>query len=400
MKIQSINRFFVILIVSLFIYNCLQVERSNLDSSSPKGLQFVFILAQIANASNVSPTFVAVGDKCMSSVSFDGKTWDTKSDTSTVFPGCTSSATIHGVAYGNGVWVAVGSTNGTSGCGIWVSADASTWTQKTCAGAMTVPLKQIAFGSNGVTNRFYAVGDRHNGVSSSPAYFNGQTSSDNGETWTSSGNSLANIAAYDNPSIATIVYNTSSNSFLTHDNSSVTTYLNITGIDSPLGWVASGAPNLTYNGAMAFKMLSLPSGSIIAYGDTANKGGTQRGSNTGTGWTTAINNKFALDSGNNYISTLVYGEKLVALGPNCLVDYSLNEAQTNAWSGASTATEVKMNGCSGLLWTASAYSTATSLYIAGSSGGKIAYSSTGIPSDWTILDLGVTNQVRSIAVRQ
>ncbi len=97
-------------------------------------------------------TAVAVGANCTGWVSYNQKTWQ-----AFAFPGCTT-GTISSVTYGNGKFVAVGSTNGTT-CGIWTSSSihALQWQQQSC-GPTTARMSAVAFGSGLAGSEFVAAG--------------------------------------------------------------------------------------------------------------------------------------------------------------------------------------------------------------------------------------------------
>ncbi|WP_125169982.1 hypothetical protein [Leptospira perolatii] len=98
------NRRFVWIFVVLAMINCNKAKALDIDASkSPIGLLFDFALANFS----VGPQLMAVGDNCSYLSSDDGVNWTILQGAQTPFPGC-SGGSIYDLAFGNGVYVAVG----------------------------------------------------------------------------------------------------------------------------------------------------------------------------------------------------------------------------------------------------------------------------------------------------
>lgn len=191
----------VLLFSILQIVYCNQAKEVNIDASqSLVGLGLDLTLSeQLQPTSDTGPEFVAVGLACSVWASDDGITW-TASVGATVFPDC-SGGNLYSVAYGKGLFVAVGTLSGdftsrTNNCGIWTSPDAVTWTRISCPNFAAypaignLPLRTISYGSVGGVNKFIATGSKF-------AYGDGEklyaVQSLDGVTWTA----IENLAGPD-----------------------------------------------------------------------------------------------------------------------------------------------------------------------------------------------------------
>ncbi|TGK35730.1 hypothetical protein [Leptospira andrefontaineae] len=180
----------IVLLLSIFqILYCNQAKEVNIDASqSLVGLGLDLTFSNQLQPTDTGAEFVAVGLVCSLWTSKDGTTWTA---TSSAFPDC-SGGELYSVAYGNGLFVAVGTlsaafTTRTNNCGLWTSADAATWTRIPCPNSATyptpgnLPLRTITYGSVGGVNKFIATGSKFVYGDGGKAYL---IQSLDGVTWT------------------------------------------------------------------------------------------------------------------------------------------------------------------------------------------------------------------------
>ncbi|EMK01321.1 MULTISPECIES: hypothetical protein [unclassified Leptospira] len=161
---------FVLLLSILQILYCNQAKEVNIDASqSLVGLSLDLTLSNQLQPPDNGVEFAAVGLACSLWTSIDGVTWAVNTGSS-VFPDC-SGGNLYSIAYGNGLFVAVGTLSGdftsrTNNCGLWTSPDAVTWSRIPCPNSVTypaqgnLPLRFITYGSVGGVNKFIAVGSK------------------------------------------------------------------------------------------------------------------------------------------------------------------------------------------------------------------------------------------------
>ncbi len=145
-----------------------------MDATSVEGSLLSLIL--VGQYPGVASLYVAGGNNCSIWRSNDGVSWTAAMNT--LLPNCTGAAAVYALHYADGLFMAVGSLTAlTTGCGIWTSPDAVTWTQRTCAG--NAVLRSV---TSGVVNgkRIFVAG----ATSSSNTNQVFSVSIDGGVTWT------------------------------------------------------------------------------------------------------------------------------------------------------------------------------------------------------------------------
>ncbi|XDD49084.1 hypothetical protein AB3N59_11665 [Leptospira sp. WS92.C1] len=363
---------------------CSEAARVSLDSSNPLAL-----LGQIGWSLNAVPNtqFMAVGERCSLLTSSDGITWNYSADR---FPGC-NQGTIRSVAYGNGVWVAVGTKTLTGlSCGIWSSHDdGETWSLYDCAPkiiAGTPVIKNLRVVTYG-GDRFWAAGD-HNGSGTGTDFF-GQISSD-GTNWSYLG--IDDGSSYiDTDSFYSASYNAIRSEIYFGGTHSVNAEIVKMAVPS----LAQSSVSLS---TLSFKnrVLALKSGNVLVYGDnhyaTSTSSVTRFAPNldaiaVATQFTTAIQQQ---------ANTAVEGkDKILLLGNQCSMDYY--EFGLNVWHPGSGIT---LSGCSTNHLNGSAYNSVLDRYVAVGNSNFFGHSTTGLPSTWTAAspDIGGGTPLNLLAV--
>ncbi|PJZ55854.1 hypothetical protein [Leptospira barantonii] len=358
--------------------SCAAADKFSLDTSNPLALlvQIVWSVNSVPSTSNTIH-FVAVGEKCSSWTSKDGKTW---TYSNSKFSGCTDGS-VNSIAFGNGTWVAVGALNANGGCGIWSSKDADIWTASSCAPNPSPPngtsalhnLNTIVYGG---TN--FIAGGPHNYSTTGVGFF-GQISSD-GSTWQYL--SLTDGSTY----IGTdYLYSSSYNSVSSEIYFSGIHNVNPEVVKLTVPALAQSSVSVNMPSS-SYGVLALKSGKILLYGDDNYTNPTVGIVKIGTPITTLGSTASANTGVGSHINIAVEGkDKIVVLGNQCKMDYYGLTAQV--WhSGAAP----NMTGCSGLDWMSLSYNSTLDLYVAGAKvTGTVptafGYSTTGLPSDWTVV---------------
>ncbi|TGK25597.1 hypothetical protein EHQ05_11900 [Leptospira yasudae] len=371
-----------ILLSVLLVSACAQADKFSFDTSNPLALlaQISWSINAVPNTGSGTTNFVAVGEKCSSWNSSDGKTW---TYSNTKFPGCTDGS-ISAIAYGNGTWVAVGALNANGGCGIWSSKDAETWTASSCASNPSPPngtpalhpLYTIVYAGT----RFFA-GGPHNGSTTGVGFF-GQVSSD-GSSWQYL--SLTDGSSYIG---SDYLYSSSYNS--------VTSEVYFSGVHNVNSEVISVAlPGLGQSSvsvsmiSFSYGVLALKSGQVLVYGDDNYTSPTMGVVKIGNSITTVSSASSSNTGVTSHINIAAEGkDKIVILGNQCKIDYY--QFGLNVWHPGIAAPAPTMTNCSGLDWTSMAYNSTLDLYVAGarvsgSTPTAFAYSTTGLPSAWTVV---------------
>jgi len=342
---KCIMRSVLLFAVLLFAVDCTyKSDCSALDvSCSPSGALLLF---------SAPPMVIATGTSCQGWYSTNFTAW-----TSFLFPGCTA-GTISGVAYGNGTFVAVGSTTG-SDCGVWTSTAAykPDWQMRSC-GTIALPMTAVAFGSGSAGSEFVAAG------SLSGVNFAGMSSPD-GITW-----SDASLPGATSGSVSSVIFSSTAQKFLaSHGSPQMTrgriigggtswSNLNATGVLSPriaLGPLISGNIRIVNYGN---------SPTVVQYSDD----------NFATGTNNYSPNVFGTLGTN--VNDHVYGDgkRMVFVRNSCGVTYSTSD------SGADTSGNYTMSACGTSNLSAVGY--LDPYFIAGSDDGSFYISRTGFPTDW------------------
>lgn len=394
---RHVNVRYSFLILFGFLTQCAEADKFSLDSSNPLAL-----LGQISWSINHSPAsagsgvsgtqFVAVGENCSSWTSEDGISWKYSSAR---FPGCNTGGSVRGITYGNGTWVAVGTLNASSTCGIWSSTDDGTsWILHTCDPGFvdsvpTIgPLHGIGFGAN----QFWAVGS-HNSAASGTEFF-GQHSSD-GIHWqylgVADGSSYI-LSDYYN----TVSYNAADSKVYFSGVHSVSAEFSTVAVAS----LASDYVELSMN-SPANQVMALKSGQVMVYGD-----------NNFTSSTSAnvkIFSSPALDSASVTPSTTaiqvhasiaVEGkDRILLFGNSCSMDYY--QFGLNVWHPSSGSA---VSGCSSKNLLGAAYNSALDRYVVAGTSNFFAYSTSGLPSAWIAVTPSLngesTRNVNAVASKQ
>ncbi|XDD49083.1 hypothetical protein AB3N59_11660 [Leptospira sp. WS92.C1] len=349
---------------------CSEAARVSVDSSNPLAL-----LGQIGWSINAIPNhqFIAVGESCSSWLSRDGITWNYSADR---FPGC-NQGTIRSVAYGNGVWVAVGTKTLTGlSCGIWSSHDdGETWALRDCdtvviAGTPSIKnLFVVTYGGD----RFWAAGGHNNGGTSSD--FFGQMSFD-GINWTYLG-IIDGTSALGTDSLYSASYNAARSNIHFGGTHSHSAMINMAVPSLVDGVITIAAPS-TKN-----RVLALKSGRVMVYGDNDETTPTSSVVKLNSVLTAfGFINTTALPTAiQGQANTAVEGkDKIVLLGDSCSMDYY--EFGLNVWHPGSGSV---VNGCSSGSINGSAYNTMLDRYVIVGASNFFGYSNTGLPSAWTIV---------------
>ncbi len=349
---------------------CLQVETNLLDASSPMGLLISAALASRPLG------FLAVGQSCTAWSSTDGTSW---SQLPNNFTGCdrNASAELYSVAYGSGVFVVVGSTTGTNaGCGIWTGKDGRNWTRQSCSFAY--PLRAVAYSSS--LQRFVAVGTNSDAVVCDSMF-----SSLDGNTWNVASSSPSCAGGGGTLFAKSLISYGTKLMVLTSSGTATTPDGN--------AWTAtSSIPFLTPNNSLVVGT----SARIAAVGAAGGTAAFQYSDNEGgTPWTAS-----AGAFGVEMKAAAFDGTKAVGVGNNCNLVHSTDNFVNIAATPSSMGT-----GCSGVDWSALAYSASRGGFVAG---GKttgdlketFASSKTGAADSWTVVSLANGNQVNAIVAAE
>ncbi|TGK25598.1 hypothetical protein EHQ05_11905 [Leptospira yasudae] len=366
-----------LVILSMILCSCAQADKFSLDASNPMAL-----LGQIgwslgltpSNASAISGTqFVAVGDNCTSWTSQDGISWKFSASR---FPGC-SGGSLKNAAYGNGTWVAVGTTNGGGNCGIWSSKDdGETWVLRACDPVMiaSAPTTKPLFGVTYGAGQFWAVGQK-NQSSNGTDYF-GQHSSD-GIAWQymgiTDGSSYIGTDYYN-----TVSYNEVASQLYFSGVHSVNPEFSVVNIPS----LANSFPAVGM-ASNVNQVLALKNGSIFIYGDADNPGTEAKIASSIANVGSAIPLPTAIQV---HASIAVEGkDKIVLFGNSCSMDYY--QFGLDVWHPLDVSV---VSGCSGKNLLGAAYNSALDRYVVAGTANFFAYSTSGLPSAWTAVtpDLG------------
>lgn len=361
-----------------FVSSCASADKFSLDTSSPLALlvQIVWSVNSVPASSNTI-RFVAVGEKCSSWTSKDGKTW---TYSNSKFSGCTDGS-VNSIAFGNGTWVAVGALNANGGCGIWSSKDADVWTASSCAPNPSPPngtaalhnLNTIVYGGSN-----FIAGGPHNYSTTGVGFF-GQISSD-GSSWQYL--SLMDGSSYIG---SDYLYSSSYNGVSSEIYFSGVHNVNpeVIRISLPSMTQSSVSVGMT---SFSYGVLALKSGKILLYGDDNYTNPTVGVVKLGTPLTNLGSTASTNTGVGSHINIAAEGkDKVVVLGNQCKMDYYGLTAQF--WHSSNAP---NMSGCSGLDWMSLSYNSTLDLFVAGAKvAGTVptafAFSTTGLPADWTVV---------------
>jgi hypothetical protein len=330
------------------------------------------------------PRYVAVGQNCNSWISGDGINWTLNIIDSTTCAG----SVLSSIVFGNGLWVAVGGTGGTT-CRIYTSADGISWTSRSCP--ISCQLQSIAFGSNGTNNVYVTTGYINATLTSYPSL-----NSTDGINWSSSNVSTASFTSVPTSSV---VYDSNASAFMTSGWASgfapVVATANIT---NPTSW--STCPSLTftnYNNTTPFAIANGKPGEVAAMG------GDSSNSNYYSYWLTttfcsgAWSGGFGLGSPVTGIQALAYGNSIYLSSPSITCTIGRRTGSL----GASFVSSVTVAGCTAP-YASIAYSSTDNRFVMVDSATppKFTYSTTGATATWSTPTASTgANQAKYIAVR-
>jgi len=349
---------------------CMNLNENAMDLSTPSGALVSLYVSP--------PVFVAGGSNCSIWISRDAGDW---SFIPNALPGCFGSGTVNEIAYGNGMFVAVGSTaSATNGCGIWTSFNGRNWTQKFCGGttANTLPLNSVIFSKSRST---FIAGGSIDGSGNCSI----QSGSIADLTWSES---LYNCSGNLNVTSLTEIGST----ILASVVGPVPVVLQIPNATS------SNAPaNFWFNDPYSYKLTQIGNGRLLIYGRNISTtlASLNYSDNLGAGWGPSSTD---LSGGPTYFNravTVPSESKFVGIGDNaCSIGVYFSGA--SIFNGSSL-----ISNCSGVLLSAISYSPNEARYLAGGTlGGQTIFASSpdGLQSSWTFQQpLSTTDSVRSIA---
>ncbi|MBX7058282.1 MAG: hypothetical protein K1X75_09475 [Leptospirales bacterium] len=349
------------MLVALAPAHCLDLQRSQLDTSGDELLSWAGLLLRPYSVDMVAPT---MDGKVF--VSRDGYNWSLY----IVNPAANQ---LNAAVFTGAGWIVAGAALATGQCGIFASSlGESTWTLVgpalgSCSGGNINGLA-----SNG-SGRVVAVGADGGGTTA--IYY----SSDYGASWTQGSSSLA-VGALSRAAFA-------AGTFLTGPTGGTISVLSsadgvsFTPLAQPFG---AGAGQLT---SFNISGVGIYAGGIAP--DTLPE--VRRSADGGVTWSApaadVFGNSGAAPPAGLAVNNFFFPSALVAVGAACLVDRSTNPIAIQ-FSGAATA----MTGCVTTNWNGLVYD-GLKFVASGNNpplSGSIAVSPSGAVSDWSIISLGST----------
>ncbi len=333
-----------ILLLTVLSFQCRSADCSSLDFSCSPIAALTFAAPWMA---------VATGTDCTGWYSVDRRSWQ-----AFTFPGCTS-GTISSVAYGAGVFVAVGSTDGTT-CGIWRGTGmfAPQFQLQSC-GPTSVRMSAVAFGSGPLGSEFVAAGVP------TGANFNAVSSTD-GITWTDA--LIAEGGA--GGAVVSVVYVDSAQVFV--ESSGVPQNTRRRSIGGGTTWTDGDNMGVTNPKLATGPLVSSArrvlgfgnSPSVVQYSDDAFVTGSTNYSPNIFGTGTPVANDMAYGE----------GKRFVFVRDSCGATVSTSD------SGADNSGSYTMTACTSSNLKAVAY--VEPYFVAGADDGYFYYSTSGLPAEW------------------
>ena len=377
---------FTLTIALLGSISCMQAEKISLDTSGAEGALIGLVAGDLnllggGEADNYTGfRFVAAGNGAFWH-SEDGKIWE---------PAYTDeSGNVKAIAFGNGIWVAVGADSAGS-CKIWTSSTGKGWNSMDCpSGGNNEPRTGVAYG-NGM---FIVTGGKEG---TSPNVQAVILRSYDGQSWT---------RYYTPPSsdqeMASVAYIVSTKHFV------------VAGLTNSGGFAGSGSDAFLSSDGSNWTPIDLPSSAddiriqagpgstLFVYGKYHDSGvinqrfeTTTVSGNSISDWSPSGN----LPNPNDYIYSFAYGKGThVAVGngySDCKIYYSQSGV---AWAPATAPFGCASGG--GHTWSSVVYSPASSLFVAGGisydTGITFAWSDNGI--NWNISSApGASSQIPTV----
>ncbi len=360
---------------------CVAFETSSLDSATGEGS----LLAMILLAGTISPIptlYVAGGNNCTIFTSSDGKAWSTATQP---LPNCVAGAgAVYTMHFADGLFWAGGSlTTASSGCGLWSSPDAKSWTQRQCTVANAV-IRSFTSGFVGsIGTRVFVAGS----TTGTPAAQTFMVSTNGGATWTertgpaaAAGDYVGSLAFFNNIFVATTT------------NTAVTTR----STDGGSSWSASGTTGMAFS-TTTFPVLIATADRFVAEGLFSGFAYYLSSMDSGASWANSFTGT-AASAPHRAVAYSADQGRLVMMHDGC----SVRTATTyNAFDSGITMGTV----CSGIDWRTVVYDPGLKQFVAAGNATtgvleRFAYSPSGLVDTWTINTTSTNaNTINAMAVR-